>query len=93
MPYPRGLTWVEGLAIVACLVVLAATFSPRFARPNRGATQSACMNNQQQIVLAATMYASDTQGTLPKADGWSSAIGVDAGVLKCPKAPGAYAPE
>jgi prepilin-type processing-associated H-X9-DG protein len=57
-----------------------------FAKAREKARQTACVNNQKQIVTGILMYAQDHEELLPTADAVWGGIGMDKGVLVCPTA-------
>jgi prepilin-type processing-associated H-X9-DG protein len=57
-----------------------------FAKAREKARQTACLNNQRQIVTAILMYAQDHDETLPDAGGVWGQINLDKGTLICPTA-------
>ncbi len=81
-----GFTLIELLVVIAIIAILAAILFPVFAKAREKARQTACLNNQKQIVTALLMYAQDNNELLPStATIWGS-IGLDRGVLICPTA-------
>ena len=63
----RGFTLLELLICMAIIAIVAAMILPAL---NRGAPShsSACLSNQRQIVIAATLYQNDQNGTFPNLD-------------------------
>ncbi|MEA3400738.1 MAG: prepilin-type N-terminal cleavage/methylation domain-containing protein [Armatimonadota bacterium] len=55
----RGFTLIELLVVIAIIAILAAILFPVFARAREKARQTACLSNVKQIMLGASMYASD----------------------------------
>jgi prepilin-type N-terminal cleavage/methylation domain-containing protein/prepilin-type processing-associated H-X9-DG protein len=81
-----GFTLIELLVVIAIIAILAAILFPVFAKAREKARQTACLNNQKQIVTAMLMYAQDQDELLPTADAVWGAISLDKGVLVCPTA-------
>ena len=82
----RGFTLIELLVVIAIIAILAAILFPVFAKAREKARQTACLNNQRQIVTAFLMYAQDHDELLPTVDAAWGAIGLDRGSLICPTA-------
>ncbi len=61
----RGFTLIELLVVIAIIAILAAILFPVFAKAREKARQSACMNNQKQIGIAAYQYLNDWDDTYP----------------------------
>jgi prepilin-type N-terminal cleavage/methylation domain-containing protein/prepilin-type processing-associated H-X9-DG protein len=80
----RGFTLIELLVVIAIIAILAAILFPVFAKAREKARQTACLNNQKQIVTAAMIYAQDHEELLPAADSFWGSLGLDKGVLICP---------
>ena len=64
----RGFTLIELLVVIAIIAILAAILFPVFAQARASARQTTCVNNTKQFVLAALMYSSDYDETLPRLD-------------------------
>ncbi len=63
----RGFTLIELLVVIAIIAILAAILFPVFARAREAARKATCLSNVRQLTLAALMYASDFDDTLPTA--------------------------
>ncbi len=82
----RGFTLIELLVVIAIIAILAAILFPVFAKAREKARQTACINNQKQIVTASLMFAQDHDEMFPTADNFWGSISMDRGVLICPTA-------
>jgi prepilin-type N-terminal cleavage/methylation domain-containing protein len=82
----KGFTLIELLVVIAIIAILAAILFPVFAKAREKARQTQCLNNQKQIVTAATMWAQDHEEKLPASDVFWGELGLDKGVLMCPTA-------
>jgi prepilin-type N-terminal cleavage/methylation domain-containing protein len=58
-------TLLELLVVIAILGVLAAFLFPAVTRSRARANQASCLNNNRQLLLATTMYATDHNEELP----------------------------
>ncbi len=95
MRSPRsGFTLIELLVVIAIIAILAAILFPVFAKAREKARQTACLNNQKQIITALLMYAQDNSELLPSTDTVWGSLNMDRGVLICPtkgtKTPNGY---
>ncbi len=54
-----GFTLIELLVVIAIIAILAAILFPVFAAARAKARQTACLNNEKQIVTSIIMYAQD----------------------------------
>lgn len=80
----KGFTLIELLVVIAIIAILAAILFPVFAKAREKARQSACTNNQRQIVTSVQMWTQDHDETLPESTEVWGGLGLDRGVIKCP---------
>ena len=69
MPSQRAFTLVELLVVVSIIAMLIAILLPALQNAREAAYRATCMSNQRQLLIAATNYAMDYKGQLPRTDG------------------------
>ena len=57
-------TLIELLVVIAIIAILAAILFPVFAQAKAAAKKTACLSNEKQLGMAATMYMGDNDGAL-----------------------------
>ena len=80
----QGFTLIELLVVIAIIAILAAILFPVFARAREKARQSACLNNQRQIVTALQIYAQDNDEFYPAESNVWPSLTLSPKVLVCP---------
>lgn len=80
----RGFTLIELLVVIAIIAILAAILFPVFSKAREKARQTACINNQKQIALAATIWSQENDEKLPTSDTFWAAMQMPTKVLICP---------
>jgi prepilin-type N-terminal cleavage/methylation domain-containing protein/prepilin-type processing-associated H-X9-DG protein len=64
-PQNRAFTLIELLVVIAIIAILAALLIPALSRAKQKAQGVYCLNNTKQLMLAALLYAGDTDDRLP----------------------------
>ncbi len=80
----RGFTLIELLVVIAIIAILAAILFPVFAKAREKARQTACLNNEKQVITATMIYVQDHDESMPSAANFWGALSLDKGVLICP---------
>ena len=80
----RGFTLIELLVVIAIIAILAAILFPVFAKAREKARQTACLNNQRQIVTLALIYTQDNDEMLPSTTNFWQSINATPKILICP---------
>ncbi len=67
----HGFTLIELLVVIAIIAILAALLLPALRKGRDSAVRTACMSNQRQLYIAATMFAADNNNWLPYCRFWN----------------------
>ncbi len=65
-----GFTLIELLVVIAIIAIMAAMLLPALRTARESGRKSVCVSNLKQLGLAALMYASDWNGSLPTNTNW-----------------------
>jgi len=65
-PQRQGFSLIELLVVIAIIGVLASLLLPVLSRSKERARRTACLSNLRQVLVAAHLYAADSDGLLPK---------------------------
>ena len=79
-----GFTLIELLVVIAIIALLIGILLPTLAKARRSSQRVADASNQRQIGLAATFYAEDSRGFVPR----ESSNGGRTDSLPCASRPG-----
>jgi prepilin-type N-terminal cleavage/methylation domain-containing protein/prepilin-type processing-associated H-X9-DG protein len=86
----RAFTLIELLVVIAIFAILASLLLPALSKSKVKAQRVKCMSNVRQLLMAAQMYADESEGELPRKSGkvnWINVLRpyyVNRDVLKCP---------
>jgi prepilin-type N-terminal cleavage/methylation domain-containing protein len=67
--FRNAFTLIELLVVISIIAILASMLLPAIGTVRASAKQSACINNQRQVMMAVMAYADANDGITPPADG------------------------
>lgn len=74
-PKQKGFTLIELLVVIAIIAILAGMLLPSLSRAKLKATNSACLNNQKQLLLGSLLYVDDNNDRIIYTDPGPGQIG------------------
>jgi len=80
----RGFTLIELLVVIGIIAMLSAILFPVFGRAREKARQTACLNNQRQVVTAILIYAEDNDELFPASSAVWQTMSSSPKSLVCP---------
>ena len=81
----RGISILEVVVILVCIVVVAAILFPVFAQHGDSGEVTQCIDNMKQLSSAFQMEAGNNNEMLPAANDWAVKLGLKSKVFDCHK--------